>query len=247
LCDRDAWDRLEKEYKEEHFFLGGTFGPIYNKAALDAGHSWEDLQQLAHRVADQIFISRNLDQLAEREVDLLFHPGTHDYVAFDLPWGGAHFPQIPVYLEANTGHGYRNGLPVGDRKQQNLPAFLMDHFFKDMDALLEAPVLTYEIKDSTLKVTVKFKPGSGENSGRIFWMYDRAPEGSVAYLKELLPEDQWKEMAYEEEEAWIVEIALPDQAASIDFFSTHGKVVHRKSNTYQTYLSSPYTRVKLEN
>jgi len=247
LCDRDAWDQLEKEYKENHFFLGGTFGPNYNRAALEAGHSWEDIQKLARGLADQIFISRNLDQLAEREVDVLFHPGTHDYVAFDLPWGGAHFPRIPVYLEANTGHGYRNGMPVGDRKQENLPAFLMDHFFKDMDPLLEAPVLTYKIKGATLQVTVKFKPGSGENTGRIFWMYDRAPEGSVAYLKELFPEDQWKEMAYGEQEAWTAKITLPAHAASIDFFSTHGKVVHRKSNTYQTYLSSPYTRVKLEN
>jgi hypothetical protein len=246
LCERDAWDRLEKEHREEHFFLGGTFGPIYNRDALAAGHSWEDLQELAHRVADQVFISRNLDQLAEREVDLLFHPGTHDYVAFDVPWGGAHFPQIPVYLEANTGHGYRNGLPVGESRQENLPAFLMDHFFKDMDPLLEAPVLTYVLMDSSLEVTVKFKPGSGESSGRIFWMYNRAPEGSVAYLEELFPEDQWKKMDQGEDGAWTAEIELQGQTASIDFFSTHGKVVHRKSETYQTYLSSPYTRVKLK-
>jgi hypothetical protein len=76
-------------------------------------------------------------------------------------------------------------------------------------------------------------------------MYDRAPEGSVAYLEELFPEDQWQEMELGEEVGWTVEIALPDHAATIDFFSTHGKVVHRKTNTYQTYLSSPYTRVKL--
>jgi len=236
---------LEKEHREEHFFLGGTFGPNYNRDALAAGHSWEDLQQLAHGVAGQIFISRNLDQLAERDVDLLFQPGTHDYVAFDLPWGGSHFPRIPVYLEANTGHGLRNGLPVGERKQENLPSFLLDHFFKDMDPLLESPVLAYKIKGSILKVTVKFKPESGENSGRIFWMYDRAPEGSVAYLEELFPEKQWKEMAQGADGTWTAEIELSANTASIDFFSTHGKVLHRKSRTYQSYLSSPYTRVKL--
>jgi len=244
LCDRDAWDLLEKKYKEEHFFLGGTFGPIYNRNALEAGHSWEDLQNLANRVADQIFISRNLDQLARRNVDMLFHPGTHDFVAFDLPWGGAHFPLIPLYLEANTGHGYRNGLSPGNRKQQNLHAFLLDHFFKNTDPLLKTPELNYEIKDSTLKVTVRFKPGSGENSGRIFWMFDRAPEGSIAYLQALFPEDQWKEMALAEG-AWTAEIALPGQASSIDFFSTHGKVIYLKPRAYQTYLSSPYTRVNL--
>jgi hypothetical protein len=40
MCDRDAWDLLEKEYPKEHFFLGGTFGPIYNRDTLEAGHSW---------------------------------------------------------------------------------------------------------------------------------------------------------------------------------------------------------------
>ena len=29
--------------KEEHFFLGGTFGPVYNRDALEAGHNWKDL------------------------------------------------------------------------------------------------------------------------------------------------------------------------------------------------------------
>jgi len=245
MCDREAWDLLEKEYQEEHVFLGGTFGPIYNRQALEAGHSWEDLQDLAHNLADQIFISRNLDQLAERKVDLLFHPGTHDFVAFDLPWGGAHFPQIPVYLQANTGHGYKNGLPVGDRRQENLPAFLLDHFFKDMEPMLEAPILTYDLKNASLKVTVKFKAGSGENSGRIFWMFDRAPEGSVAYLEELFPEDQWKEMDQTPKGEWIAEIQLPEGVRNIDFFSTHGKLLHRKNRSYQSYLSSPYTRLML--
>ena len=63
---------------------------------------------------------------------------------------------------------------------------------------------------------------------------------------QLIPEDQWKDMEYGEE-AWTVEIALPAHAASIDFFSNHGKILHRKTNTYQTYFSSPYTRVKLKN
>ncbi len=101
------------------------------------------------------------------------------------------------------------------------------------------------MEGSNLKIKVKFRPGSGENSGRIFWMYDRAPEGSVAYLKELFPEDQWKKMDQGEDGAWTAEIELQGQTVSIDFFSTHGKVLHRNSNTYQTYLSSPYTRVKL--
>jgi len=246
LCDRAAWDELEKDYKGSHVFLGGTFGRIYNQAALDAGHSWEDLRELAHGMADHIFISRNLEQLKARGVDLLFHPGTHDFVVFDLPWGGAHYPRIPLYLEANTGHGYKKGLPVGEHPQQNLPAFLTDHFFKEMAPLLEAPALAYEYKNSTLQVSIKFKPESGENSGRIFWMFDRASEGSEKYLTELFPENQWKEMKHGNGGTWTTEIALPPNASTIDFFSTHGKTIQHKTRSYQTYLSCPYTRVKLK-
>ena len=247
LCDRDAWAELEKDEKNSHYFLGGTFGPVYNADALRAGHSWEDLEELAARMADQVFISRNLEQLERQNVDLLFHPGTHDFVAFDVPWGGAHFPGIPLYLEANTGHGKNNGLPVGEKPQQNLPAFLLGHFFTHADPLLESPELEYKIDGSILEVVVRFKPGSNEESGRFFWMYDRAPEGTVAYLDELFPEDQWKEMTFDETDgSWSARIELPGNATTIDFFSTHGKVVSRQGEMYQTYLSSPYTRLSLE-
>ncbi len=246
LCDRIAWDLLEEEHKNNHFFLGGTYGPIYNREALKAGHSWEELQALAKSLANQIFISRNLEQLDRRNVEFLFHPGTHDFVAFDLPWGGAHFPQIPVYLEANTGHGYMEGLPVGEKRQQNLPAFLLGHYFDHTDSLLEPPVLSFERDGPPSHVPVKFKPGSGEGSGRIFWMYNRAPEGSVEYLEELFPDDQWKDMVFDaSKEGWTSTIELREGISTIDFFTTHGKTVERRSKNYQTYISSPYTRIPI--
>ncbi|MEO1980450.1 MAG: hypothetical protein ABGZ24_08025, partial [Fuerstiella sp.] len=61
LCDETAWEELAAfnqryvdgitEYAGKggperllrHPFLGGTFGPIYNRQALAAGHSWSDL------------------------------------------------------------------------------------------------------------------------------------------------------------------------------------------------------------
>ena len=40
----------------------------------------------------------------ERGVDVLFQPGTHDYVAYDILWGAQNHPQLPVYYEPNGGH-----------------------------------------------------------------------------------------------------------------------------------------------
>ncbi|MFP6668010.1 MAG: hypothetical protein VB876_11895, partial [Pirellulales bacterium] len=108
LCDRKAWNRLEAVSGPlRHPFLGGHFGPIFNRDALAAGRSWEDLQRFADTVSDSVFVTRNMKDLRRRGVDLLFHPGTHDFVAYDLAWGGQHHPTIPIYLRANSGHGKR--------------------------------------------------------------------------------------------------------------------------------------------
>ena len=260
LCDRSAWDELNaynKRYAREHNlnlgrvmnhrFLGGTFGPIYNKAALDAGHTWEELQQLANRLADHIFVSRNLEELKARGVDICFHPGTHDFVAFDVSWGGKNYPQIPVYLRVNSGHGKRRRHPAAERDEQNKSAFLLHHFFDGVEPLLEPPSVSYEVRGTKLRVTVQFKPGSGETSGRIWWMYGRGPDGSAAYISEMFPDDQWKEMKHDaQKKHWAVEIELEKGASHIDFFSNHGKTLHYKSQSYRTYISSPYTRVALE-
>jgi len=254
LCDLTAWDELEKDNRVyvqaeavNHFFLGGTFGPIYNAAALEAGHSWEDIRQLALQMADYIFISRNIGKLEERDVDLLFQPGTHDMVAYDVPWGGEHFPQIPVYLRANSGHGQRKGHPAAEKDQKNLAAFLLGHFFNDMEPMLKPPSVDYEVKEGKLNIRVRFKSGSKEESGRIWWMYDRHPDGSAAYLAELFPDDQWKDMEYNSmDKAWTAEIELSEDVLHIDFFSNHKKTQQRASTIYPTYISSPYTRVWLK-
>ena len=254
LCDLTAWNELEEDNRAyvqtktfSHVFLGGTFGPIYNDAALEAGHSWEDIQQLALQMADYIFISRNLGKLEQRDVDLLFQPGTHDFVAFDVPWGGEHFSKIPVYLRANSGHGQRKGHPAAEKDQNNLSAFLLGHFFNDMDPMLQPPSVDYDVKEGKLHIRVRFKSGSKEESGRIWWMYNRHPDGSAAYLAELIPDDQWKDMKYNrKEKAWTVEIELPEDVSHIDFFSNHRKTLQRASTKYPSYISSPYTRVRLK-
>ncbi|NQT88319.1 hypothetical protein HQ560_16250, partial [bacterium] len=207
--------------------------------------SWEEIEQLANRMADHVFVSRNLEKLKARGVDMLFHPGTHDFVAFDVAWCGKTYPQIPIYLRANTGHG-KKGHPAMERDEQNKSAFLLRHFFEGVEPLLESPAVSYAVKGTKLLVTVQFKPGSGETSGRIFWMFDRGPDGSAAYINEMIPDDQWKDMKHDaQKKVWTVEIELKKGAAHIDFFSNHGKTVTYRSKDYRTYISSPYTRAPI--
>lgn len=251
LCDRAAWDALNAFNRRDgqqgkHFFLGGTFGPIYNHDALAAGHRWEDLQALASRLADDIFISRNLEALKARQVDLWFHPGTHDFVAFDVPWGGAHHKEIPLYLRGNSGHGKQTPHPAAEKDEQNKAAFLLQHFFDGVGPMLDPPRVAYTKRGNRLQVTVQFLSEAKAQNGRIWWMYDRPPDGSVAYLRELFPDDQWQDMQYDDKRnLWAVEIALQPGKAHIDFFSNHKKALTFGDRTVATYISSPYTRIAL--
>ena len=247
LCDRTAWDELESQPGRRGGFSGGHFGPNFNRAVLAAGHTWKDLQKFTRDISDDVFISRNLKQLRRRGVETLFHPGTHDMVAFDMAWGGAHYPDIPVFLGANSGHGKR-GHPHSERDQQNKGAFLLRHFFPDKvkGKLLSPPVVKHATADGMLKVTVRFPAGSGEESGRIWWMFDRAPDGSPRYLSEMIPDDNSAEMIHDPKRGeWTVEIKPKPDASRIDFFSNHRKIIRHAGNAYATYLSCPYTRVEL--
>lgn len=212
--------------------------------ALAAGHTWDEIRQLALDRADDVFVSRNLRQLAERGVDLLFHPTTHDFNAFDILWGARNYPQIPVYYKPNGGHGQKPH--HASERDENVPGFILTHFFDGIEPMLRPPSVSHEVAGNKLLVTVRFKTGSQAESGRIWWMYDRGPEGSAAYLWQPIPEDQWKDMEFDSEKGvWTAEIELDANASHIDFFSNHGKTLHYNSRDYRTYLSSPYTRVYL--
>jgi hypothetical protein len=96
-------------------------------------------------------------------------------------------------------------------------------------------------------VTVQFKPGSKAESGRIWWMYNRGPDGSHAYIRDLFPDDQWQDMKYDAgNKVWTAHIDIETEASHIDFFSNHRKTIQYKSKDYPTYISSPYTRVRLD-
>ena len=246
LNDDEAWKELRAQPGRRGGFTGGHFGPNFNEDVLDAGGTWKDLQNFARDISDNVFISRNLNTLRKRGVEMLFHPGTHDFVAFDMAWGGKHHPTIPVYLGANTGHGKR-GHPKIERDQQNKAGFMLRHFFPDevKGDLLSPPQVKSKLTSKTLKVSVSFAPGSAEESGRIWWTFDRAPDGSPNYISEMIPNNQAMEMKRIGDQ-WTATIKLDPKAKRIDFFSNHRKTLRYKESPYRTYMSSPYTRVKLK-
>ena len=246
LNDDDAWKELRAQPGRRSGFTGGHFGPNFNDRVLDAGGTWKDLENFVRDISDQVFISSNLEDLRKRGVDMLFHPGTHDFVAFDMAWGGKHHPTIPVYLGANSGHGKR-GHPNTERDQQNKAGFMLKHFFpnKVKGELLAPPQVKSELKSKTLEVSVTFAPGSAEESGRVWWIFDRAPDGSPSYMSEMIPDNQTMEMKRQGNE-WTVTIKLDPKAKRIDFFSNHRKTLRYKESPYRTYISSPYTRVNLK-
>ena len=263
LCDEQAWadlrraneryaaklrargERVNERRIHNHAFLGGTFGPVYNRDALGAGHKWSDLQRLAKAMTPEVFVAPKLAELRNRGAEVLFHPGTHDFVAFDLAWGGKHYPEVPVYLRANSGHGIRKPHPAAERGEQNKAAFLLRHFFGG-EGLLPPPRVESHADEDKVEIKVIFPEGAKAQSGQIWWMYDRGPDGSAAYLGELFPEDQSAPMKFQaKDNSW--NFTLPREAGKkhIDFFSNHRKAIRRNGRAYNTYISSPYTRVKL--
>ena len=211
-----------------------------DQMALRAGKSINEMQAFADRLWSNACVTENWDRLMERGVNVLFEPGTHDYVAYDVLWGAQNHPQLPVYYQPNGGHGKTPHVAVA-KDEQNRDAFLWNHFFGG-EPLLSPPASSHEVDQNKLRVSVRFDEGPQPTSGRIWWIYDRAPAGSAPFLHVPIPEAQWAEMHLDEETgAWTATIPLKDGYSRIDFFSNHG----HKSNGYKQYISSPYTRVEL--
>ena len=264
LCDEKAWADLRKANERyaarlrnqgkrvderrifNHVFLGGTFGPVYNRDALEVGHKWSDLQRLAKAMSPEVFVGPKLAELKKRGAEVLFHPGTHDFVAFDLNWGGKHYPEVPIYLRANSGHGIEGPHPAAERGEQNKAAFLLRHFFGG-EGLLPPPRVVSRADEDRVKIKVIFPEGVKAQSGQIWWMHDRGPDGSAAFLGDLFPEGQSAPMKHQEEDnSWNFTLPREKGKQHIDFFSNHRKTIRRGGRAYNTYISSPYTRVPLQ-
>jgi hypothetical protein len=111
-------------------------------------------------------------------------------------------------------------------------------------ALLEPPNVDSKVKNKALEVTVTFPNDSREESGRIWWIFDRAPDGSPNYISEMIPDDQTMEMK-KAGESWTATIPLSATAKRSIFSANHRKTLSYNKNAYKTYISSPYTRVSL--
>ena len=199
----------------------------------------EENKASADRFWQSLCVTENWERLMERGVDVFFEPGTHDYVAFDILWGAQNHPQLPVYYQPNGGHFQTPHIATA-KDEENKEAFLWHHFFGG-EPMLKPPTSSYIVDKDKLSVSVSFKEGPQPISGRIWWIYDRAPAGSAPFLHVQIPEDQWMDMEYDAKTgAWTAAILLEDGFSRIDFFSNHGLEV----NGYKQYLSSPYTRVE---
>jgi len=211
-----------------------------NTMALKAGRSMDEMQSFANRLLSSVCVTENWERLRERGVDVLFQPGTHDYVAYDILWGAQNHPQLPVYYQPGGGHSQTPHVAAA-KDEQNRDAFLWHHFFGG-DPLMEPPTSSHEVDKDMLSVSVSFHEGPQPINGRIWWIYDRAPAGSAPFLHVQIPEDQWAEMERDPKTgSWTATIPLQEGASRVDFFTNHGHM----SNGYQQYLSSPYTRVEL--
>ncbi|MDE2643628.1 MAG: hypothetical protein OSB55_12870, partial [Verrucomicrobiota bacterium] len=215
-------------------------GPSMEMMARQAGISQDELRARLDRFMTSVCVTENWDRLKKRGVEMLFQPGTHDWVAYDILWGAQNHPQLPVYHAANGGHGQQTH-PSAESDSENLQAFLWNHFFGG-EPLLSPPTSSHEVIGGKLKIQVRFQDGPQAESGRIWWIYDRTPAGSAPFLHERIPEDQWADMQWDAKTGtWTATIPLKKGAARVDFFSNHGNM----SNGYKQYLSSPYTRVEL--
>jgi hypothetical protein len=215
-----------------------------DKMALKTGRSMDEMQTFADRLWSSVCVAENWDRLMEGGVDILFQPGTHDYVAYDILWGAQNHPQLPVYYKPSGGHSQTPHVAAA-KDEQNRDAFLWNHFFGG-DSLLSPPASSHEINKDKLRVRVSFDEGPQPTSGRIWWMYDRAPAGSAPFLHIPIPEDQWADMERDPKTgSWTVTIPLKEGASRIDFFSNHRKTIRYRGRPLPTYISSPYTRVEL--
>jgi hypothetical protein len=217
---------------------GSDFG--MEMMARKAGISPDKLNDRTDRLMTSVCVTENWEQLKKRGVDMLFQPGTHDWVAYDILWGAQNHPQLPVYHAPNGGHEMQPH-PTAESDSENLQAFLWNHFFGG-EPLLSPLTSSNKVIGDKLKIQVRFENGPQAESGRIWWMYDRAPAGSAPFLHVRIPEDQWADMEQDPKTgSWTAIIPLQEGASRVDFFSNHGKVV----NGYQQYILSPYTRVDL--
>ena len=143
-------------------------------------------------VIDDLYVSENWDQLVDRGVEIFSLPGSHDWVAYDVPSTSEILPGLRTYIVPNGGHS-RDGHPEAPGNEVNA-GFFAEQLF-GADGGLETPDISSVVNGDRLDVTVTFPAGGVPEDSRVFWMYDREPDGSSWYLYDLFPDDNWAVMA----------------------------------------------------
>ncbi|MCX2978775.1 family 16 glycoside hydrolase [Candidatus Marimicrobium litorale] len=207
--------------------------------ALAFGWSEAEVQASLDRVADDMYVSENWDELVARGVSYFSLPGSHDWVAYDVPGTATILPNLRTYIVPNGGHG-RPGHPEAPSDSVDA-AFFAEQLF-GADGGLEIPEIATVVSGDTLEVTVTFPDGGVPEDSRIFWMYEREPDGSSWYLYDLFPEDNWTTMSGAGSTV-TASIPLEPGRTSIDLITTHTVTVGGNSIP----ISAPYTRVALGN
>ena len=209
-------------------------------AAGEIGWTTQEILDAIDRVSDDLYVSENWDALTARGVEIFSLPGSHDWVAYDVPGTGAKLPGLRTYIVPNGGHA-RAGHP--EAPSNDVDAAFFAEQLAGAGRGLETPEIATVIDGDLLEVTATFPDGGVPEESKIFWMYDREPDGSAWYLYELFPEDRdhWTVMSGRGS-VWTATIPLEAGRASIDLVTTHtvkidGRVVP---------ISAPYTRVSID-
>ena len=86
---------VELEKQRAKWYQGVMVGSnrSMDKIALKAERSMDELHDMMDYFWPSVCVTENWDRLMERGVDILFQPGTHDYVASDILWGSQNHPQ----------------------------------------------------------------------------------------------------------------------------------------------------------
>ena len=208
------------------------------EAAAPSGWTTIEVMAAIDRVADDLYVSENWDELTKRGVEIFSLPGSHDWVAYDVPGTGAALPGLRTYIVPNGGHG-RAGHPEAPSK--NVDAAFFAEQLTGAGGGLETPEITTAIDGDTLEVTVTFPDGGVPEESKIFWMFDRGPDGSAWYLYDLFPEGNWMTMTGRGS-TWTASIELEPGRSFIDLVTTHTVTVDQRVIP----ISAPYTRVPIQ-
>ena len=205
------------------------------EAAGKFGWTTSEVLTALDRVADDLYVSENWDELMARGVEIFSLPGSHDWVAYDVPGTGEMLPGLRTYIVPNGGHG-RDGHPQAPNNDVDA-AFFAEQL-TGADGGLETPEISTVINGDLLEVTVTFPEGGEPEDSKIFWMYDRGPDGSAWYLYELFPDDNWLTMTGNGS-TWTASITLEAGRSSIDLVTTHTVTLEKGVMP----ISAPYTRL----